>query len=84
MTSEELRAALLQAIASVAPEADLGKLKGDVELRPELDLDSMDFLQVVTRLGEALHLDIPESDYAQLATLDGCVAYLAARVPQPP
>ncbi len=76
MTREEIRAALLRAIGDVAPEADLDALRPDADLRDALDLDSMDVLNVVIALHRTLGVDVPETDYAKLATLDGAVAYL--------
>lgn len=78
MTPSEIRALALDILAGIAPESDLAALGDDEELRDVLDLDSMDFLNFITRLHEAIGADIPESDYARLATLEGVVAYLAA------
>jgi acyl carrier protein len=69
-----------RALAAVAPEADLDALPPGASVRDELDLDSMDFLNFVVRLHEALGVDVPEADYGKLATLAGCVAYLEAKV----
>lgn len=79
MTRDELRATVLHALGDIAPEADLDTLVPDVPLRDQLDLDSMDLLNVVVAVHEATGVDIPESDYPLLATLDGCVEYLDAR-----
>ncbi len=76
MTRDEIRATVLRALGEIAPEADLASLAPDVEFREQLDLDSMDFLNFVVGLHAALGVDIPESDYPKLATLDGCVEYL--------
>jgi acyl carrier protein len=81
MTREELRAAALAALGEIAPEADLATLPPDAELRETLDLDSMDFLGFVQRLAAATGVEVPEVDYAKLATLEACVAYLAAHRP---
>lgn len=78
MTRGELRAAALAALGEIAPEADLARLAPDAELRDALDLDSMDFLRFVQALAAATGVEVPESDYAELATLAGCVEYLAA------
>ena len=78
MTRDELRATVLRTLAEIAPEADLATLKPDVSFRDQLDVDSMDLLNFVIALHVALHVDIPEVDYPQLATLDGCLDYLAA------
>ena len=78
MTREEVRATVLRVLGEIAPEADLSSLAPDVGLRDQLDLDSMDILNVVVGLHAALGVEIPEADYPKLATLDGCVDYLAA------
>jgi acyl carrier protein len=79
MTDEEIRTTLLRIIGDIAPEADLTRIDPDARLREQLDLDSMDILNIAIALHEALHVDIPETDYPKLATLNGAVAYLAQR-----
>jgi acyl carrier protein len=79
VTDDEIRAAFVRALGGVAPEADLGHLDPDAPLREELDLDSMDVLNVAIALHDALGVDIPDTDYGRLATLRGAVAYLAER-----
>jgi acyl carrier protein len=74
-----VREAVLAALRRVAPEVEPSRLRGDLPLREELELDSMDFLSFVIGLHERLGIDVPESDYSQLGTLDGAVRYLAAR-----
>jgi acyl carrier protein len=78
MGPDEIRATVLRVLGDIAPEADLGRVKPAVSFRDQLDLDSMDFLNFVIALHHALRVDIPEVDYPKLATLDGCVEYLAA------
>ena len=79
METNEIRTALLDTLAQVAPEAELDRLKADRPLRDQLDIDSYDFLQWMIALHDRLQIDIPELDYPRLATLDGAVAYLQAR-----
>lgn len=79
MTEAEIRATVLRVLGEIAPEADLTRLDPDGNLRDQLDLDSMDVLNVAIGLHEALHVDIPETDYPKLATLNGAVAYLMQR-----
>lgn len=80
MTPEEIRSAVVEALSAVAPEGDYERLRGDRPLRDQLDVDSFDFLNVVIRLHDKLGVDVPESDYPKLATLDGAIAYLASRL----
>jgi acyl carrier protein len=80
MTETELRSALLDALASVAPEADLAHLDPTQALRDELEIDSMDFLGFVVAVHRRTGVEIPEADYPKLATLDSAVSYLEARL----
>jgi acyl carrier protein len=81
MTSDETRVAVLEELARIAPEADPAELRPDVSFREQLDLDSMDVLNFAIALHRRLGVEIPESDYPKLATLNGCIAYLAAAAP---
>ena len=78
LTTDEIRSTVLRMLGEIAPEADLTRIKPDVSFRDQLDIDSMDFLNFVIAVHEALHVEIPEADYPKLATLKGCVGYLSA------
>ena len=80
MTRDEIRATVLRVLGDIAPEADLAALAPDVELREQLDVDSMDLLNFLVALHAALGVEVPETDYPKLSTLDRCVDYLAARL----
>ena len=80
MTPDDIGKVVIDALLSVAPEADPAQLRPAVSFRDQLDLDSMDFLNFAIALHKALGIDIPESDYRKLMTLDSCVAYLGARL----
>ncbi|HEX6836646.1 MAG TPA: acyl carrier protein [Polyangia bacterium] len=80
MTSAEIRDRFVHELTTIAPEADPAAIAPTVPLRDQLDIDSFDFLNLVIALDKTLGVSIPESDYAKLATLDGAVAYLAARL----
>jgi len=79
VTNEEIRKLIIDLLSGIAPEADFDMLADDCELREELDIDSMDFLNFITALHEATGVDIPEQDYAGLATLEDIVAYLGGK-----
>lgn len=80
MGDQGIRDIILDIIATVAPDADLSDVKGDVRLRDQLDMDSMDFLDIVMELRKRFKIEVPKEDYAQLATLDGCVSYLRPKL----
>lgn len=78
MTREqELRQVMISALTEVAPEVDPSAIDPDIELAEELDIDSMDFLNVVVAIHEQTGIEIPERDYPKLSTLNAAVAYLA-------
>jgi len=77
MNKAEAKALIFEVLLGIAPEAELDKLPGNAQLRDELDLDSMDFLDFVAAVHERTGIDIPEAEYGRLATLDDAVAYLA-------
>ena len=76
MNREEIKDVVLEIIEDIDEDADLDTIKPDVALRDQLDLDSMDFLDIVMELRKRYKLQIPETDYPNLATLDSCVNYL--------
>ena len=80
MTEKEVRQIILDIIHDIAPDEDLSGVKPDVRLRDQLDLDSMDFLDIVMELRKRYEIEVPEDDYMELATLNGCVAYLLPRL----
>ena len=79
MNSTQAREAVATALATVAPEADLDAVDANARLRDELDLDSLDFLNLVQALQDSTGVAIPEADYRSVDTLQGLVAYLQAR-----
>lgn len=78
MNRDEAISAITATLAEIAPEVDPATIDPAADLRVDLDLDSMDFLNLVIGVHERTGVDIPEQDYPRLATLDGFVAYLAA------
>lgn len=80
-TSEkEIREAVLQALTNIAPEVDLGSIDPARDLRDQIDIDSVDFLNFVIGIHKELGVDIPDADVPKLATLNNCVAYLLSRL----
>jgi acyl carrier protein len=80
---DEIRATVLRVLGDIAPEADLERITPAVSFRDQLDLDSMDVLNFVIGLHNALGVDIPESDYPKVASLEGCVDHLASLIDTP-
>ena len=82
-TPEEIRAQIFDTLAAIAPEVDTDAIVSNQPRREQIALDSFDFLNVIVRLHERLGIDIPESDYGKLATLDSAIEYLVARCETP-
>ncbi len=76
MTSAEIREAVRNILADIAPDEDLSDLKEDVAFRDQLELDSMDFLDIVMELRKRYRVQIPEEDYLELASMKSTVTYL--------
>ncbi|ERI51306.1 hypothetical protein N878_23080 [Pseudomonas sp. EGD-AK9] len=80
MDAAEIRRLVLEELQRIAPELEPAQLRGDRPLRDEVDLDSMDWLRLLSALHQRLGVNIPEADYRRLDSLDALVAYLARRV----
>lgn len=79
MTHDACKQIVLDIIADIAPDEDLSNIKPDVRLRDQMQLDSMDFLDIVMELRKQHGIEVPEADYPQLASLDSCAAYLTPK-----
>jgi acyl carrier protein len=79
MTKDECKKLVLDIIADIAPDEDLSDVKPDVKLRDQLELDSMDFLDIVMELRKQHSIEVPEADYQELASLDSCAEYLTPK-----
>ncbi len=80
MTDDEIKALVLRELKKIAPEAETGEIDPAVDLREQIDLDSMDILNLAIAIHETTGVDIPESDYPQTTTLDRAVTYLRPRI----
>jgi acyl carrier protein len=78
MNEQQLRDVVISALTEVAPEIDPAAIDPTVSLVEQLDIDSMDFLNIVVAVHERTEIAIPERDYGKLSTLDDAVAYLVA------
>ena len=76
MTGSEIREVIIDILSDIAPDEDLGDLKDDVSFREQLELDSMDFLDIVMELRKRYRIQIPEEEYTQLASMASTVKYL--------
>jgi acyl carrier protein len=80
MNRNEIQANLLTILATIAPEMDPQAMDPEVDLREQLDIDSMDLLNFITAVHKQMGVNIPEADYPKLTSLAACVDYIAERL----
>lgn len=78
MNEPEMRALVIEALTEVAPEIDPESIEPDADLADQLDLDSMDMLNVIVSIHERTGIEIAERDYPKLSTLEDAITYLLA------
>ncbi|MCJ7522763.1 MAG: acyl carrier protein [Dehalococcoidia bacterium] len=76
MTADEIRVMLLEVNHEIVPDEDLSDLKPDVRIRDQIEMDSMDFLDIIMELRKRYSVTVPEDDYMKFSTLDSSVDYL--------
>lgn len=80
MTADEIRTIVLNELTGIAPDIDESTLDANADLREDYDLDSMDSLTLITALHKRFGVNIPDTDYDQLASVNGIVAYLGRKL----
>ena len=83
MDEHVLHETVLRVLGEVAPEVDLTSVDPAEDLRDQLDLDSMDILNLAIGLFQATGIEVPERDYGRIVTVDGCVGYLTQAMAPP-
>lgn len=79
MTEDQVKQIVIDIINEIAPDEDTSGLQGEINLREQMDLDSMDFLDIVMELRKQHGIEVPEADYPRLASLDSCAEYLTPK-----
>ena len=82
--SASLQERILKVLTGVAPDIDPQQLAVDVNLRDQVDFDSMDTLNFAVGLKREFGIDVPDADFRELASIAGCMKYLQARLPAAP
>lgn len=80
MDVRAIRKIIIDIIAEIAIDEDLSNLDDNIRLREQLDLDSMDFLDIVMELKKRYKIEVPSEDYMKLATIKSCIEYLGPRL----
>ncbi|MBS0525655.1 MAG: acyl carrier protein [Proteobacteria bacterium] len=76
MTDTRLIGRLRQILSDVAPELDVAAIPDEADLRNDIGIDSMDFLNFVIGISKQLSVAIPEADYGKITTLAKCADYI--------
>ena len=79
MTKDDCKKLVIDIISDIAPDEDLSAIKPEIRLRDQLQLDSMDFLDIVMELRKRHGIEVPEAAYAHLASLESCAEYLTPK-----
>ncbi|MBT3235667.1 MAG: acyl carrier protein [Bdellovibrionales bacterium] len=77
--ANKVRQVVVDILTEVAPDEDISCLKNEVALRDQMDLDSMDFLDIVMELKKRHSIVVPQEDYPRLESLNSCVEYLSPK-----
>ncbi len=80
MTPADIREEILDILSEIAPDEDLTGLEDSKSFREQIELDSMDFLDIVMELRKRHRVQIPEDEYTQLASMSSTVAYLEPKM----
>ncbi len=80
MTDDEIKALVLRELGNIAPEIDPAQIDPAVDVRDQIDLDSMNVLDLMIAIHEATGVEIPEADYPKINTLNDFAAYLGPRI----
>ncbi len=80
MTPADIREAIVDILSDIAPDEDLSQIDPAIPFREQLEMDSMDFLDIVMELRKRYRVQIPEEDYPALASMNSTVEYLTPRM----
>jgi acyl carrier protein len=80
MTDDEIRALVVRELSNIAPEIDPAQIDPAVNVRDQIDLDSMNVLDLMIAIYEATGIEIPEADYPKINTLNDFATYLGPRL----
>lgn len=80
MTKEQITSIIIEEILEIAPEIDSADIVRDQPIQKSLEIDSFDFLKILTALNDRLGVEVPESDYAKVDTIEHMSEYFLVRM----
>ena len=82
MTQEQIKKAIIDQILEIAPDIDKNDIIPDKNIQRSLEIDSFDFLKMLTALNDILGVEVPEKDYAKVDTIDNMTQYFVKNLVQ--
>ena len=82
MTKEDIKKKIVEQIYEIAPEHEGETIPENENIQRSLEIDSFDFLNLLTALNDELGVEVPESDYSEVDTLDHMADYFAGHMPK--
>ncbi len=83
LSESQVKEVVLRVLNGIAPEVDIDSIHPNRDLRDQMDIDSVDFLNFVIGLHKGFGIEIPDADISKLATLNSCIDYLRSRIKTP-
>jgi len=80
MTKEKLKSIIIEQILEIAPDIERDEIENDTHIQRSLEIDSFDFLKILTAMNEKVGVEVPEDDYAKVDTIEHMVEYFLARL----
>jgi len=80
VNNDDIKAIVLREIGNIAPEIDPAQIDPAINFRQQVDLDSIDILNLMIAINTATGIEIPEADYPKIDTVDKCIAYIASHI----
>lgn len=80
MNKEQIKTSIIEQILIIAPDLEYDDIPSDENLQNSLEIDSYDFLHLLTALYEQLGVQVPEADYGKVDTLNRMAEYFAKRI----
>lgn len=80
MTKDEIKSAIIKQILEIAPDIEKDEIEPNANIQRSLEIDSFDFLKILTALNEELGVEVPESEYAKVDTLEHMAEYFLERI----
>jgi len=80
MNKDEIKSIIIKTILEVAPDIEEQEIEPNENLQQSLEIDSFDFLKILTQMNEEISIEVPESDYSKVGTLEDMAEYFMQQI----